>query len=512
MCGGIGTLLAAAGASKLLAIGLFVAGVTASIYFRFRTRRLFRHSIQDLGDRVDAFGRTAFVRRSGRAREPASPPADHEYPRDLDWIGRRLELRAAALTPRLEELILTRASQRAIIDGIDTPVFATDETGLVRLVNRAGERLFHRRSGKLSGVDLEELFPQQTLLDLHDLAQRGEACRGEIRLTIGEAVRVYEVTSSPVRLDILDIPAASKQRAGVVLTLRDITELAKIIQLRSDFVANASHELRTPIAAIRGALETIRGPASNDESMRERLFAMIESNSHRLEEMVSDLLDLSNLEGETSPITPRPVETSEVCDALRHLFNSVCETRGLTLEFEIDSAIGHLWTDPKLLMLILRNLVDNATKYAFEGTPIRIVGELVPDGSYELAKPLDAPDDPSAQDTFLNISERTSSALRDTSAANDTAGVRFRVIDIGEGIPMKHQPRIFERFYQVSESRTRDSTKAGTGLGLSIVKNALKRLRGSIGLESVLKEGTTMTVEIPGCVLLVDEDESQPTV
>ncbi len=338
---------------------------------------------------------------------------------------------------------------RAVLDAVGVPVIATDDSGRVSLVNAEARRLLGE-GREVVGVAFEELITGSALLELRARAERGEACRGRVRLTLTETARIYEVSAVPEG----DTGAGG---GGVVLTIRDVHELSQTARLRTDFAANASHELRTPIAALRAAVDTLGGAAAEDAAMRARLVGMMDSNTARLEEIVDDLLDLSRLESEDRPLRVETVDTGELAEALAGMFEAVCRARDLSIEFDLRRP-GRLRTDRNLLLLVLRNLIDNATKFAFEGTTVRV---------------------------------------RSEPAGGD--GVRFVVADRGIGIPLKHQTRIFERFYQVDESRARIGARRGSGLGLAIVRHALRRLGGEIRVESVWQEGTTMTVEIPGC-------------
>jgi two-component system phosphate regulon sensor histidine kinase PhoR len=395
---------------------------------------------------------------------PAPPP--RPIPDDLvaaDALDLAIRNRGEDLAGLHARLLESRAVLRGCLNAVDTPVISTDEAGRVTLINRAAERLLKRTPGSLVGVPFEELVSSSAILELHARAEGGEACRRSIRLPFNGAPRFYEVSAVPVRLDIADIPLHGSQRAGVVLTLRDVHDLAQTLQLRTDFVANASHELRTPIASLRAAVETMRGVDQGDAAMQERLLGMLDANIARLEEMISDLLDLSRLESDEQPLRVEPFDGVEMGEALRALFEPVCRKRSLEITLEIDPALRRMRTDRKLVLLILRNLVDNATKFAFEGTTVRVSGSPLP-------------------------------------AAAGPLGARFEVADRGVGIPLKHQERIFERFYQVDESRARLGARRGSGLGLAIVKHALRRLDGEITVDSVWQEGTTMTVLIPRCV------------
>ncbi len=340
---------------------------------------------------------------------------------------------------------------RAIVDGIDDCLLATDARGLIVLANTAAATEFGR-VGPLAGLAIEDVLAQAEVLEMHRGALGGTQRRAQIRLPRGGQNRFWQVSALPVPL--LDGP-------GAVLTLRDVTDLANAVHLKTDFVANASHELRTPLSSIKAAVETLTEGAKEEPPMRDRLLSMIAGNVSRLEDLIADLLDLSRLETPDAPIEPRQVRTQELSESLGAMFESTCRERDLKLAFEWHGDVTTIYTDPRLLSLILKNLVENATKFANEGTTIRITAE------------------PSGE------------------AGASVRGVRLRVIDRGVGIPLAHQARIFERFYQVDPSRSGTAARRGTGLGLAIVKHAVKALGGSIGVESVWQQGTTMTVELP---------------
>ena len=391
----------------------------------------------------------------------AAPESEDPFAQIRDRIARRNRWIADAIDREVE----SGAMLRAYLNAIDTPVIATRESGRVAMMNRPARRLFDLGAPEEGRTGIQELMTSQEVLALHARAAGGEACQSRVRLSVSGQARFYEVSAIPVRLSIADIPARVSPRTGVVLTFRDVHDLAQTLRLRTDFAANASHELRTPIASIKTAIETMQGPASDDAEMQAKLRGMIEGNINRLEETVNDLLDLSRLESDEQPVERTPVDALALCDSLTPVFESVCERRHLLIEFDLDPRLSRMVTDGRLLLLVLRNLIDNATKFAFEGTTVRVTGEVLPSANGAG----DAPRD----------------------------GARFRVIDLGIGIPLKHQPRIFERFFQVDESRARIGGRRGSGLGLSIVRHALRSIDGEIAVESVWQEGTTMTITIP---------------
>lgn len=340
---------------------------------------------------------------------------------------------------------------RALLDAIESPVIGFGQAGDVRYANKAACMFFEDRFTELIGTNAEQLFTQAEVLATIAQARNGVPSRTQVRIMRPLGQRIFQAVVFP-----LD---SSSPRAGAVLSLRDVTDLAHAVQLKTDFVANASHELRTPLSSIRAAIETMTHDARDDPPMQERLSNIIASNVTRLEDLVADLLDLSRLESAEATPTLAPVDAFAVIAELADLFAPLCERRRLTIEREIDPALTGLRTDRRLLVLILKNLIENATKYAYEGTVIRVVGRLADDESRRSA--------------------------------------RFEVHDQGTGIPIGVQHRIFERFFQVDAARTGATTQRGTGLGLAIVKHAVKSLGGRVGVESVWKHGTTIWVELP---------------
>lgn len=360
------------------------------------------------------------------------------------------ERRRAELAERLDRLAADLARERDYAAAFDEPLLAISPEGVVMACNSAAEQLLGFRRERVVGRPVDEAFTLGEVLAVYERARRGEHAREQVRVARPEGARYWEVSAAPVE-------GRAEVHSGVLLWLRDITEEAITLQVKTDFVANASHELRTPIAAARMAMETLDSLGPEDGAMRERLMGILTSNIARLEEMARDLLDLSKLESADAPPERQTIDTAELVEELRRAWEPACAARKLTLSF--DFAVPRLESDRGLLLLILGNLIDNAAKFAFEGTAVRVT-----------ARPL---------------------------ANGKAGGVRLEVIDKGVGIPLEHQQRIFERYYQVDGARTMQ-TRRGSGLGLSIVKHAVRRLGGTIRVQSVWQQGTTMTVEVPG--------------
>lgn len=350
-----------------------------------------------------------------------------------------------------------RPEASTLLEALSEATMLVGSDGVVRLANDRCRRLLGLDQSPV-GRHVEELITKAELLEEVAGARRGIGGRSQIRLPRADGVLICETTTTPI--------ATGDPVAEVLVSIRDITELAGAMQLKTDFVANASHELRTPISAIRAAADTLTA-AGGDEAMRDRLIGMIQNHVTQLDELVRDLLDLSKLESAEAPVAIKPFALSDLAADLASMYAEMCDQRGVELDFKLDPALEHMRTDRRLLMLITKNLVENATKFAREGTAVRIIAQAI------------------ASDTELPGME-----LR---------GMELRVIDKGQGIPISQQQRVFERFYQVDSARTGIGPR-GTGLGLAIVKHAAKLLEGTVEVDSVWGQGTTMIVRLPVCV------------
>jgi len=380
----------------------------------------------------------------------------------LDEIRRRDRESASLRDERDRDALF-----RAVLGSAGVPIIATDGQGVITAASKSASQTLGG-GREITGRRYDEVFTEPELHAMERHARAGEQGRARILLPIDGEMRTLIVSAAPIEA------GKPGSRTGSVVTVRDVTELVRAGDLKADFAANASHELRTPIASIRGAAETLQGPAREDKAMLERLTGIVAANANRLEALVTDLLDLSNLESSDAPPELSDLDLRELCATQTDAFEPVCARRSLRIETEIDDACAAVRSDDGLLGLIVRNLVENATKFAREGTAVRI--------RFEATRLPPDPGNPPPPDASLPM------------------GMRLTVRDKGLGIPLAHQQRIFERFYQVDRARAGGVSARGTGLGLAIVKHAARRLGGRVSVESVYQQGTTMTVELPGCV------------
>jgi signal transduction histidine kinase len=308
-----------------------------------------------------------------------------------------------------------------------------DPTGRAILANPAAATLLGR-----APQTVEALLP----LDLREAVRAVRAGREPraTELEVGAPART-------VRADA--VPAA--EDGSVLLVLRDVTEARRLEAVRRDFVANASHELKTPVASIRAAAETLRTVAGEDPEAVAAFAERIEREAVRLSRIVSDLLDLSRLE------TGGEAEGEEVrLDALvREEVERVrpaAEEAGLTLALELEPAPS-VRGSARDLALMVRNLLDNAVAYTRPGGRV------------------------------------------DVAVRAEGGEVVLTVADTGIGIPSRDLDRIFERFYRVDRARSRET--GGTGLGLSIVRHVVENHRGTVRVRSELGRGSTFEVRLP---------------
>lgn len=362
--------------------------------------------------------------------------------------------RSNQASARIGGLSATVEELRAVIDAGDDIDLVFDSGGTVILANRGADEFFATTPKPLTGRSIEDLFIQTEILDLFAAAAQGRTRRSEVRITRPEGRRIFHALAAPI-----DIARVETRERRVYLSLEDVSDYQSAIQARTDFVASLSHELRTPLASIKGALETMHEAVHDDPAMTLRLVQMIATNTDRLEALTADVLRLSRLEAEETRAEITDVETAPILESLVTLLEPMCAERGLTIAIDVPPELGVIRTDAHLFELILKNLLENATKFAFETTTIKVRAERL-----------------------------------------DVATSRWSVADEGMGIPINQQQRIFERFYQVDTARTGAPKRRGTGLGLAIVKNAVTALEGTIRVASVWKQGTTMIVELPGSV------------
>ncbi|MDF1562447.1 MAG: ATP-binding protein [Deltaproteobacteria bacterium] len=321
---------------------------------------------------------------------------------------------------------------RRTIDGLRDGVVFLDRGQAIVIANRAAELMLGL--GTLVGRRLVEVIRAP------ELATLVEAGEGQL-----------ELPARGLRPTML-IDCRRLDEGGSLLTLRDVGELRRLERVRRDFVANVSHELRTPVAAVKMNAETLLGGALEEAGARRGFLEAIERNAHRLESLLADLLDLSEVESGQRELRREAVAPAEVAREVIGALADEAQGQGVTIELAIDEAAVVL-ADRLALQQILHNLVENALRYGAKGGRVRVEASAV-DGGLEL-----------------------------------------RIVDDGPGIEPRHHDRIFERFYRVDPGRSRAA--GGTGLGLSIVRNLCEAMDGSVGVRPNAPRGSVFWLWLP---------------
>ena len=407
--------------AAIFAAGSSLAAVSIIAWVVFASRRAF----------VEAIDAAA---RSIKVRPDAGDPAE-----TLRLIAAAFHRAQAGESDAAKELL----SYRAMLDAVSEPVVALSPEGEVTWANAAAEGLFGREGG-LIGTPIDALFTHPTMLDLHASAVRGAGRSERVRVALATGNRALHATAVPLR-------EPGKQGHSVLMTLRDVTSLDAAVQVKTDFVANASHELRTPMASIQEGthllLDEIPGPLQQEQRTTLRIMA---DSSRRLIHLISTILDLSKMEAGMMEYRIVPTDLRRVADISVNKVRLLADSKHVQLLAEHPAERLWVKADAPRIEQVLDNLLSNALKFSPEGGIVKI--QMRPD---------------------------------------QKAGVlEVAVSDAGTGISAEDLPHIFERFYQGKNKAK--NTSAGSGLGLALAKKVVEAHGGRIWIESEVGKGTTV--------------------
>ena len=375
-----------------------------------------------------------------------SEPVRVESTDEIGDLARSLNTMSLELQDKIETLTKEINEKQAILSGMIEGVIAVDQDQRIILMNSAAEVMFG-----ISFTDALDRFHWEIIRMsklnalFQEVLETGSNKVEELTLHYGEE-RVLQVQMAAIP-DEEGIPWA------VVAVFHDITEIRRLENVRKDFVANVSHELKTPLTSIKGSVETLQGGGIYDSENRLRFINIIERHSKRLERLIDDLLDLSQIESGKGGMDFESVNLSEIVGGEVSNFEEAINKKAQKINVDIPSGFPHVLADREKVKTIFRNILDNAIKYTPEFGEITI------------------------------------------SAAAQESEVQIEVADTGRGIPPKEIHRIFERFYRVDKTGSRES--GGTGLGLSIVKHIVEAHNGTIHATSEEGIGTKVVFTLP---------------
>jgi two-component system, OmpR family, phosphate regulon sensor histidine kinase PhoR len=374
---------------------------------------------------------------AARAIAAGSPP---RFPRsgvpDIDALVQALRQMHRQLADRFDELRREQAESTALVESMIEGVIAADGRGHIVTANPAARRILGY--GTLDTLpDLPELFRVKAAREVVDAVLVGRPVQD----------RQLEMDGRAFMVNARPLPAG-----GAVLVIHDLTEMRRLEAVRRDFVANVSHELKTPLTSISGYAETLLAEHPDEETTR-RFLATILSNARRMQRLVDDLLDLSRIEAGRWQPSRTLVDVAGVAGESWNALAGRGGAQQIRFELEIDEEAGTVCADLDALRQIFTNLFDNSLRYTPAG------GRIL------------------------------------CSARRQGEGTAIGVRDTGVGISREHLPRIFERFWRADTSRSRE--EGGTGLGLSIVKHLVEAHGGRVWAQSDLGRGTTVAFWIP---------------
>ena len=359
-------------------------------------------------------------------------------------LWRRLLTLRAALEENAAEEARARRELEDVLASLQDAVLVVDDEARLRFLNSAALRLFDLRIEDVLGANLIEALPSFGL----DTAMRAALMDGQ---SSEHDLQLYSPRPREVFLRVAPVFSGAGARTGAVAIMQDLTELRRLERVRRDFVSNASHELRTPIATVRALAETLEN-SDGDENARAQFLPPLVAEAERLSRLVSDLLDLARAEdAPTSPFSL--VELRFVVSNAVERLRDKAARRAIHVEWLSPGISPQIEGDAAALEQVAFNLLDNALSYT-----------------------------PSGGRVFLEVGD-------------DSEGPFLRVEDNGLGIPDDDLPRIFERFYRVDKARSR--AEGGTGLGLAIVKHIVETHGGHVEVQSNVGSGTRFRVHLP---------------
>jgi len=364
---------------------------------------------------------------------------------ELGRLGAAIDRMAGEIQNDIQELEQKRAETEKILAGLRDGLIVIGNDGGILLINEAAHNVFNLEKRDYTRTQFINVIHQKKINDM-------------VAKTLAESIYCEsEVELNPIAGNVIDVRVfplrgGQREKEGAIVVVRDVTKLKRLEQIRTEFIENASHEMRTPVALIRGFVETLLGGAMDVETDRVRFLKLLDKESVRLSNLMEDILALAGAERNREDVTQYG---TEIVHAIRSSIDKYLEMaagRGLVLETDFDDAAAVVNIPEQEFISIFANLVENAVKFTERGG--------------------------------VTISVKA-----------DERVVRLSVRDTGIGIRPDDLQKVFERFYRTDKSRSR--AMGGTGLGLSIVKHLVEKWGGTVAVNSRVGEGSIFTVEFP---------------
>lgn len=365
---------------------------------------------------------------------------------EIGELGNAINAMADSLQVQMTRIQQNENQLESVLDNMINGIVMIDKNGKIVLMNRRAEEVLGFSARELVGRHFAEAKQQY---ELSQMIQEGLKNKEHLR----EEITFYFPEERLLELNLVPIHPDGNEFSGVLLVLQDVSAIRRLERMRSEFVANVSHELKTPITAVKGFAETLLGGAVNDEETARSFLQIIYDESDRLNRLIGDILELSKIESRRVPLSFSPVEVDSFISKSVKLMESEASRKSIELSMNIEPGL-YVEADEDRLRQIVMNLLSNGINYTPDGGRVSVKVEGIGDDH-----------------------------------------IRISISDSGIGIPKKDLPRIFERFYRVDKARSRSS--GGTGLGLSIVKHLVELHKGTISVTSSLGVGSTFIIELP---------------
>jgi two-component system, OmpR family, phosphate regulon sensor histidine kinase PhoR len=371
---------------------------------------------------------------------------------EIGDLGHAINTMADSLQFQMNRILENEGKLKSVLENLMSGVMMIDKDEQIALLNRKAEEILGFSSEELLGRKFHKAKQQFEFTQLiEECIHSEEHIRDEMVFYFPEE-RILEINLSPMF-------QANDEFAGILIVLHDITAVRRLERMRSEFVANVSHELKTPIAAVKGFAETLLAGALNDKETARSFLQIIFDESERLNRLIGDILELSKIESKRIPLQFSPVHVKSFMENTLQMLRAEASKKRISLELQAEDDI-YMEADEDRLRQIVINLLSNGIAYTPEGGKVKV--KVIP--LY-------------------------------TDGGKDPDQIRFIIADTGIGIPKKDLPRIFERFYRVDKARSRSS--GGTGLGLSIVKHLVDLHKGHIAVDSETGAGTQFIIDLP---------------
>lgn len=366
---------------------------------------------------------------------------------EIGELAKAIDFMAASLRDKINSIKDKNTKMEAILSSVVNGIIAVDSNENILFINPIAQEMLNITETDIVGKHMLRVIRNNKIDNIiKDILKNKSFEESEITINY-PSEKIFRLYSNAIKYP------ESDRIIGLIIIIQDITEIKNLEKMRSEFVANVSHELKTPLTSIKGFVETLKAGAIEDNEAAVRFLSIIEDEADRLNRLISDILSLSEIENKKSMPRNEIIDTQEKIMEIVSLLQNQAIHKSISLNAKIEADVSKLKGDTDQFKQMLINLVDNALKYTPEG------------GAIEVA------------------------------AYNLENNVVIRIKDNGIGIPKEHIPRLFERFYRVDKARSRNV--GGTGLGLAIVKHIVLQFKGKIEVQSEVGKGTEFILSIP---------------